>query len=109
MQGIAKHNSGMRYLFTVIDVYFKFAWVVPVQSKDAKTITKTFDHLLTVRQQRHPQRLQTDKSKSVFFNSDFQTLIKRHKIQHFASESNQMAAVVVVKSHHQNHDINIFV
>ena len=93
MQGIAKQNGGMRYLLTVIDVFFKFAWAIPVHSKDAKAITTAFGQVLTTANPRHPQRLQTDKGKK-FFNSDFQALMKRHGIQHVASESEQNAAVV---------------
>ena len=51
-----------------------------------------FGQVLTTANPRHPQRLQTDKSKK-FFNSDFQALMKRHGIKHFASESEQKAAV----------------
>ena len=86
MQGIAKQNGGIRYLLTVIDVFSKFAWAIPVHSKDAKAITTAFGQMLTTANPRHPQRLQTDKGKE-FFNSDFQALMKRHGIQHFASES----------------------
>ena len=46
MQGIARQNSGMRYLLTVIDVFSKFVWAVPVQSEDAKAITDTFNQVL---------------------------------------------------------------
>ena len=93
MQGIARQNGGLRYFFTVLDVFFKFAWAVPVHSKDAKAITAAFGQVLTIANLRHPKRLQTDKGKK-FFNSNFQTLMKRHGIQHFASESEQKAAVV---------------
>ena len=93
MQGLAKQNGGMRYLLTVIDVFSKFAWAIPVHSKDAKAITAAFEQLLTTANPRHPRRLQTDKGKE-FVNSNFQALMKRHIIQHFASESEQTAAVV---------------
>ena len=86
MQGIARQNGGMRYIFTVIDVFSKFVWAIPVHSKDAKAITAAFKQVLTAANPRHPRPLQTDKGKE-FFNSDFQTLMKRHGIQHFASES----------------------
>ena len=49
--------------------------------------------MLTTANPRHPQRLQTDKGQE-FFNSDFQALMKRHINQHFASESEQKAALV---------------
>ena len=93
MQGIARQNGGMRYLFTVIDIFFKFSCAVPVHFKDAKAITSAFDQVLIAAHPRHPLRLQTEKGKE-FFNSDFLALIKRNGIQHFASDSEQKAAVV---------------
>ena len=93
MQGIARQNSGIRYLLTVIDVFSKFAWVVPIPSKDAKAITGAFKQVLTDAKQRRPRRLKTDKGKELF-NSDFQALMKRHDIQHFATERELKAAVV---------------
>ena len=88
MQGIARQNGGMRYLFIVIDAFSKFARAIPVHSKDAKAITAAFKQVLTTANPRHPQRLQTDKGKE-FFNSNFQSLMKRYGIQHFTSESEQ--------------------
>ena len=93
MQAIARQNGGARYLLTVIDVFSKYAWVAPVKSKDAKAITEAFRHVLETANPRRPNRLQTDKGKE-FFNSNFVGLMKRHNIQHFASESDQKAAVV---------------
>ena len=93
MHGIARQNGGMRYFFTLIDVYFKFAWAVPVHSQNAKVITAAFGQVLTTANPLNPKRLQADKGKEVI-NSNFQTLIKRHGIQHFASESEQKATVV---------------
>ena len=66
---------------------------MPVYSKDAKTITAAFGQVLITANPRHPKRLHTDKGKD-FVNLNFQTLIKRHGIQHFASESEQTVAVV---------------
>ena len=93
MQDIAKQNGGMRYLLTVIDVFSKFAWAIPVNSKNAKAITAAFGQVLTTAYPRHPRRQQTDKGKE-FFNSNFHALMKRNGIQHFASESGKKAAVV---------------
>ena len=60
MQGIARQNGGMRYLLTVIDLFSKFAWAVPVHSKHAKAITAAFKQVLTIANPRQPKRLQTD-------------------------------------------------
>ena len=79
MPGIARQNGKMKYLLTVIDVFSKFAWAVPVHSNDAKAITAAFEQMLTTANPRHPKCLQTDKSKE-FFNSNCQALIKRHGV-----------------------------
>ena len=92
MQAIARQNGGARYLLTVIDVFSKYAWVAPVKSKDAKAVTEAFHQVLETAAPRHPGRLQTDKGKE-FFNSKFAGLMKRRNIEHFASESDQKAAV----------------
>ena len=93
MQGVARQNNGMRYLLTVIDVFSKFAWVVRVKSKDGAAVSTAYREVLEGAAPRHPRRLQTDKGKE-FFNTSFTNLMHRHGIQHFASESDQKAAVV---------------
>ena len=93
MQGISKQNGGIRSFFTVIDVFSKFAWAIPVYSKNASALTAAFGQLLKTVNKRHPQLLQTDKRKE-FFNSGFKSLMKRHNIKHFANESEQKAAVI---------------
>ena len=75
MQRISKQNGGMRYLFTVIDIFSKFAWAIPVHSKDAKAIRTAFGQVLTTANPRHPQRLKTDKGNE-FFNSNVQALTR---------------------------------
>lgn len=93
MQGIARQNDGMRYILTVIDVFSKFAWAVPVKSKDAGSVADGFSKVLGQASPRKPKRLQTDKGKE-FFNSTFAALMRRNGIHHFASESDMKAAVV---------------
>lgn len=93
MQGIARQNDGMRYILTVIDVFSKVAWAVPVKSKDAGSVADGFGEVMRLASPRKPKRLQTDKGKE-FFNSTFATLMRRNKIHHFASESDMKAAVV---------------
>ena len=93
MQGLARQNDGIRYLLTVIDVFSKFAWVEPVKTKDATAVTVAFRMVLEGAAPRRPRRLQTDKGKE-FFNASFTNLMRHFDIQHFASESDQKAAVV---------------
>ena len=93
MQCFAKQYNGMRYLMTVIAIFSKFAWAIPAHSKDAKAITTAVAQVLTTANPRQPQCLQKDNGKE-FLHLDFQALKKRYGIQHFASKSEQKAAVV---------------
>ena len=49
--------------------------------------------MLTITDPSHPQRVKTDKVQK-FVNSDFQALMKRYIIQHFAYEGEQQTVVV---------------
>ena len=42
MQLISKHNKGIRYLLCVIDLFSKYAWVVPLKDKKGVSIVNAF-------------------------------------------------------------------
>ena len=46
MQLISKFNKGIRFLLCVIDVFSKYAWVVPLKPKEGITITNAFQNNL---------------------------------------------------------------
>ena len=46
MQLISKHNKGIRYLLCVIDLFSKYAWVLPLKDKKGATITNAFQKIL---------------------------------------------------------------
>ena len=93
MRAIADENDGARYILTVVDVFRKYAWAVLIKKKYAATATEGFAEVLRQSAPRCPARLQTDKGLE-FFNSQFAALMKRHKIEHFASNSDQKKACV---------------
>ena len=39
MQFISEFNNAVRFLLCVIDIYSKYAWVIPVKDKKGTTIT----------------------------------------------------------------------
>ena len=45
MQLISKFNKGFRILLCVIDIFSKYAWVVPLQDKKVITISNAFRKL----------------------------------------------------------------
>ena len=42
MQLISKFNKGFRFLLYVIDIYSKYAWVIPLKDKKGIIITNAF-------------------------------------------------------------------
>ena len=46
MQLISKFNKGFRLLLCVIDIFSKYAWVVPLKDKKGVAITNAFQKLL---------------------------------------------------------------
>ena len=74
---MSKVNDKYRCLLCIIDVFSKFAWVVPIKNKTAKT--------LVLKNGRSPKSLQTDKG-TEFINKDFQNFLKSKKIHFFTTE-----------------------
>ena len=92
MKNLSRYNQGVKYLLTVVDVLSKYAWVVPMKNKTGAEQKRAFESIL---QQGHkPLRLQTDKG-SEFFNKPFQEYLQARKINHFNTESDTKASVVV--------------
>ena len=46
MQLISNFNRRFRFLLCVIDIFSKYAWVVPLKDKKSITITNTFQKIL---------------------------------------------------------------
>ena len=42
MQLISKFDKGFRFLLCAIDIYSKYAWVVPLKDKEGVSIVNTF-------------------------------------------------------------------
>ena len=46
MQLISKFNKGFRFLLYVIDIFSKYAWVVPLKDKKGISIVNAFQKML---------------------------------------------------------------
>ena len=46
MQLISKFNKGFRFLLCVIDIFSKYAWVVPLKDKSGISIVNAFQKIL---------------------------------------------------------------
>ena len=43
IQAFSSFNKGFKYILTVIDVFSKYAWAVPIKFKSAASVTKAFE------------------------------------------------------------------
>ena len=93
MQGLTKENDGYKYLLTVIDVFSKYAWAIPIKDKGTKSTLEGFKQLFKISKPRLPEKLQTDAGKE-FLNKEVQQYFKSKGIHHFVSNSDKKAAVV---------------
>ena len=49
MQLLSKYNKGIRFLLCVIDIYSKYAWVVPLKDKKGISIYSILKHFKTMK------------------------------------------------------------
>lgn len=92
LQKLMKDNDQYRYLLCVIDVFSKYAWVIPIFNKTGNTLIKAFQTIL--KSGRSPKSLQTDKG-SEFKNKEFQQFLKKKKIHFFTTENPETKASIV--------------
>jgi hypothetical protein len=93
MQGLSRQNAGINYLLTCIDVFSKYAWVVPIKDKSSGETVKAFKKLFKDSSPRKPERLQTDRGKE-FLNKEVKDYMKNQGIELFQTHSDKKAAVV---------------
>ncbi len=91
MQPLAKENNGYRYLLVCIDVFSKFAWIVPLKTKTGPALVEAFKVIL--KSERKPQKIQTDQG-TEFFNRPFKALMKQEDIQLYNTYNETKASVV---------------
>ena len=71
MQLISKSNKGFRFLLCVIDIYSKYACVIPLKDKKGITITNAFQKILK-ESNRKPNKIWVDKG-SEFYNKSMKS------------------------------------
>ena len=88
---LKKTNDGTAFLLTVVDVFSKRAWCVPLTNKSAVSLVAAFAPLLG---DKAPLTLQTDKG-TEFLNRALQKLLKEYGVHHFATHNEETKASIV--------------
>ena len=82
MQLISKFNKGFRFLLCVIDIFSKYAWVVPLKDKKGISIVNAFQKILK-ESNRKPNKIWVDKG-SEFYNNFFKKSLKDNDIEMYS-------------------------
>ena len=91
MSKVKKVNNGMAFLLTVIDVFSKVAWCVPMKNKSAASLVVALQSTFV---DGWPQTLQTDDGKE-FRNKSVQSLLRSYDIHHFSTHNAETKAAIV--------------
>jgi len=83
VQSYAKYNVNFRYILSVIDLFSKFLYLIPVKTKSGPSVTAAFLSIFDDTPKltsRRPVWLRKDKGKG-FFNKDIQDILRDEGIQ----------------------------
>ena len=78
MQLLSKYNKGIRFSLCVIDIFSKYAWVVPLKDKKGVSIATVFQSILK-QSNRKPNKIWVDKG-SEFYNASFKKWLRDNDI-----------------------------
>ena len=101
MQLLSKYNKRIRFLLCVIDIFSKYAWVVPLKDKKGISIVKAFQSILkqsnrrvedTSAQHVKPNKIWVDKG-SEFYNAYFKKWLRDNNIIVYSTHNEEKSVV----------------
>ena len=78
MQSLSRKNKGIKYLLCVIDLYSKYAFVIPLKDKKGISIVNAFDKIIK-QSNRKPNKIWVDQG-SEFYNNNFKKWLSDNNI-----------------------------
>ena len=90
MQSLSKYNKAIKYLLCAIDLFSKYAWVVPIKDKKGTSIVNAFQKIIS--KDRKPNKICVDKG-SEFYNQSFKDFLKISNVEMY-SKFNEGKSVV---------------
>lgn len=89
---LSKYNDGFNFILTVIDVFSKFAWVVPLKTKHNKILIDAFKSIFE--RGRKCLNLQTDKGKE-FVGKEMKKFMLESNVNFYTTKNPDVKAAVV--------------
>ena len=91
MQLISRYNKGIRFLLCVIDIYSKYAWVIPLKDEKGVSIVTAFQSILK-QSNRKPNRIWVDKGFE-FYNASFKKWLRDNNIVMYSTHNEGKSVV----------------
>ena len=85
MQFSSKFNKGFRFLLCVIDIFSKYAWVIPLKDKKGVSTVNAFQIILK-ESNRKPNKIWVDKG-SEFYNTSFEKWLQDNNIKMYSTNN----------------------
>ena len=85
MRLLSKFNKGFRFLLCVIDIFSKYAWVIPLKDKKGISIVNAFQKILK-ESNRKPNKIWVDKG-SEFYNNSFKNWLQDNDIVMYSTNN----------------------
>ena len=82
MQLLSKYDKGNNYLLREIDLFSKYAWVVPLNYKKGVSIVNAFQKIIS--EKRKPNEIWVDQS-SEFHNNSFKDFLKINNTEMYST------------------------
>ena len=91
LQLLSKFNKGFRFSLCVIDIFSKYAWVIPLKDKKGISIVNAFQIILK-ESNRKPNKIWVDKG-SEFYNNYFKKWLKDNDIEMYSTNNEGKSAL----------------
>ena len=79
MQSLSRKNKGIKCLLCAIDLYSKYAFVIPLKDKKGISIVNAFDKIIKQSNRRKPNKIWVDQG-SEFYNNVFKKWLSDNNI-----------------------------
>ena len=91
MQLLSRYNKRISFSLCVIDIFSKYAWVVPLKDKKGISIVKAFQIILK-QSNRKPKKIWVDKG-SEFYNASFKKWLQDNDIVMYSTHNERKSVV----------------
>ena len=81
-QSLSKCNKGNKYLMGTIDLFSKYAWVVPLKDKKGTSIGNVFRKIIS--EVRKPNKIWVDQG-SEFYDNNFKDFLKIKNTERYST------------------------